>query len=106
MPKYTYNLNIISFNYKSIAFNIGYQITDISYEYGFVKISAKPKSDVRYLPSIYDLHDFADDGALYGFEISTTSYGKTMMVDDIRKLIKGYEQAIEVVEILKEKFIK
>lgn len=43
MPKYTYNLNIISFNYKSISFNIGYQITDISYEYGFVNYSSSER---------------------------------------------------------------
>ena len=43
MPKYTYNLNIISFNYKSIVFNIGYQITDISYEYGFVNYSSSER---------------------------------------------------------------
>lgn len=43
MPKYTYNLNIISFNYKSIIFNIQYQITDISYEYGFVNYSSSER---------------------------------------------------------------
>ena len=43
MPKYTYNLNIISFNYKSIVFNIGYQVTDISYEYGFVNYSSSER---------------------------------------------------------------
>ena len=82
-----------------------YNVIVDTYEHGFKKVSANPKSDVEYLPSIYDLHDFNDDGILYGFEISTTSYGKTMMVDDIRKMIKAYEQAIEVVEILTEKFV-
>lgn len=43
MPKYTYNLNIISFNYKSILFNINYQVTDISYEYGFVNYSSSER---------------------------------------------------------------
>ena len=43
MPKYTYTQNIISFNYKSIVFNIGYQITDISYEYGFVNYSCSER---------------------------------------------------------------
>ena len=45
MPKYTYNLNIISFNYKSIVFNIGYQVTDISYEYGFVNYSSSERDN-------------------------------------------------------------
>ena len=43
MPKYTYSLNIISFNYKSIVFNINYQVTDISYEYGFVNYSSSER---------------------------------------------------------------
>lgn len=45
MPKYTYSLNIISFNYKSISFNIGYQITDISYEYGFANYSSSERDN-------------------------------------------------------------
>lgn len=40
MPKYTYDKNIVSFNYKSIQYNIGYQITDISYEYNFISYSS------------------------------------------------------------------
>lgn len=70
-------------------------------------IYANKRNDVEYLPSIHGLNDYTKggNGALYGFEISTISYGKTMMVDDIREMIKAYEQAVEVVEILTEKFI-
>ena len=79
-----------------------YEVVVDTYESGYVNLCTKQKSDIKYLPPIYELHDF---GVLYGFEIQTTSYGKTMMVDDIREMIKAYEQAIEVVEILTEKFI-
>mgnify|MGYP003500884519 CR=1 FL=1 len=38
------------------------------------------------------------------FEIQTAAYG-SKEVDDIQKIIKGYQQAIEVVEILTKKFL-
>ena len=43
IPKYNYNQNIISFNYNSVNYNIGFQITDISYEYGFVNYSSSER---------------------------------------------------------------
>lgn len=72
-----------------------------TYESDYKIVSTKQKGDIEYLPSIYELHNF---GVLCGFEISTVSYG-SLPVEDIKEIIKGYEQAIEVVEILTEKFI-
>ena len=43
IPKYRYNSNIICFNYKSILKNIGFQVTDISYEYAFVSLSSSKR---------------------------------------------------------------
>ena len=40
MPKYTFDKNIISFNYASIRRNTSYKITDISFEFQFVAISS------------------------------------------------------------------
>lgn len=83
----------------------GYEVEVSTYNDGYIHIGVtKKNTDNKYLPSIYSLHDF-EKGVIYGFEIQTTSYGKIMMVDDIREMIKAYEQAIEVVEILTEKFI-
>ena len=82
-----------------------YKVEVDTYENGYVNLCTKQKRIVEYLPSIYSLYDFNKE-VLNGFDISTTSYGKIMGVDDIREMIKAYEQAIEVVEILTEKFIK
>lgn len=40
MPKYTYNRNIISFNYTSINKNIYYKIIGIEYEYDYISLSS------------------------------------------------------------------
>lgn len=40
MPKYTYDKNIILFNYSSIMKNLGYQVVDISYEFAYVSLSS------------------------------------------------------------------
>lgn len=40
MPKYVYDQNIIHFNYKSIINNTKFQVTDIAYEFTFVKVSS------------------------------------------------------------------
>ena len=45
MPKYNYNENIVSFNYMSIQWNIGFQVTGISYEYSFVSLSSSKRDE-------------------------------------------------------------
>lgn len=45
MPKYSFEKNIISFNYASIRKNTSYKITDISYEYTFVPISSSKRDN-------------------------------------------------------------
>lgn len=40
MPKYSYEKNIISFNYTSINKNIYYQVTGIEYEYDYMQLSS------------------------------------------------------------------
>lgn len=81
-----------------------YNVVVDTFEDGFTKVCTRQNGNVKYLPSISELRDFNKDDILYGFEIGTTSYGKTMMVDDIKEVIKGFEHAIEVVQILTEKF--
>jgi hypothetical protein len=82
-----------------------YNVVVDTFEDGFTKICTRQKGNIKYLPSISELRNFDKDGVLYGFEIGTTSYGKTMMVDDIKEVVKGFEYAIKVVEILTEKFV-
>ena len=45
IPKYVYNMNIINMNFASIKKNIGYQITDISYEYEFRPLSSTNRDE-------------------------------------------------------------
>ena len=45
MPKYTFDKNIISFNYASIRKNTSYKITDISFEYSYVPISSSKRDN-------------------------------------------------------------
>lgn len=45
MPKYTFDKNIISFNYASIRRNTSYKITDISFEFSYVPISSSKRDD-------------------------------------------------------------
>lgn len=43
MPKYSYDANIINFNYFSNRKSLQYKITDIAYEYGFVRLSSSER---------------------------------------------------------------
>ena len=45
MPKYVYDQNIIHFNYKSIINNTRFQITDIAYEFTYVKFSSTKRDE-------------------------------------------------------------
>lgn len=45
IPKYTYNKNIIHFNYNAINRDIKYKVTDVPYEYGFVMLSSSNRDD-------------------------------------------------------------
>lgn len=58
----------------------------------------------RYLPTIYSTDDIFGNGKK-GFEIQTTAYG-AMSPAKIKEVVAGYEEALEVVEILTKEFIK
>ena len=45
IPKYTYDKNIIHFNYNSINREIKYQVTDIAYEFGFIPLSSSSRDE-------------------------------------------------------------
>lgn len=64
------------------------------------------RGDGKYLPRIY-YNDWSclDENATPKFTIQTTAYGD-LNPEEIREMIKGYEEAIEVVEALNKKFIE
>lgn len=43
MPKYLYNSNMIMYNFKSFRNMIGYSVTEISYEYDLISLSASKR---------------------------------------------------------------
>ena len=45
MPKYSFDNNIISFNYASIRRNTSYKVIDISFEYSYVPISSSKRDN-------------------------------------------------------------
>ena len=45
IPKYTYDRNIINFNYYSNRKCLAYKITDIKYEYPFIKLSSSKRDE-------------------------------------------------------------
>lgn len=70
----------------------------------FEHIQVIPNREVDYIPEIY--YDYSLFGNIVrSFRIQTTSYG-SLPLEDIQKVIKGYQEAIEVVNILTDKFLK
>lgn len=70
----------------------------------FTYIYTTPNFDANdFLPAIF-ADDENEDGIITDFRIQTTSYG-TLKVEDAKKFIEAYNEAVEIVEILKDKFI-
>lgn len=65
-----------------------------------------PDQRKEYLPDIaYSLVDIGEDGKkTKDFKIQTTAYG-SLSPTEIKKVIKGYQEAIEVVGALKSRFL-
>lgn len=97
-------------NYNQIGivvrehYEIGdYKIIADTYNSGFMSINITRKNGNKYLPLIYVEHDL-EECTLCKFSIQTTSYG-SLAINEIEEVIKGFEQAVEVVKILTEKFV-
>lgn len=43
MPKYVFDQHMVNFNFTSIKRNIGFQVTDISFEYNFIPLSSSKR---------------------------------------------------------------
>ena len=76
------------------------QVEDNKYSEIFVVLKDTAK---RYSPKIYTDQKFGSN--IKGFEIETKGYG-SLDTKDIEDIIKGYQNAIEVVKILTDKYIK
>ena len=72
--------------------------------YSTTRISVTKDWDSEYLPTIYYENMFDSDEDKY-FTIQTTAYG-AKKPDEIKYIMAGYQEAIEVVKVLTENFIK
>ncbi len=84
------------------VYKIGrYTINVVDYLDGTAYITTEhEKAD--YLPHIYVRDD--NDMKVLGFDIQTTSYG-ALSTEEIKKVISGYNEALEVVAILTKEFV-
>lgn len=78
-----------------------YTVTVVSNDCGSRWITIRENKS-EYLPAIYCRDDM--EGNVLGFEIQTTSYG-SLPTTEIKKMVEALEMAVEVVEILTEKFV-
>ena len=88
---------------KVARYEIGdYKVKDLTYSWGH-RVEVSTRNRERYLPDIYCRTD--DEGVIVGFEVQTTSYG-ALAAEEIKKVIAGLEEAVQVVEILTVKFVE
>lgn len=83
-------------------------IRDLSiYESGRVyeSFDIRPNRELEYIPDIYFNNRLFGDDFAKEFKIQTTAYG-SMSPEIIQQIIEGYKEAIEVVNILTDKFLK
>mgnify|MGYP006920937527 CR=1 FL=1 len=70
----------------------------------YTSISIHPNLKANdFLPVIF-ADDENNDGVVTDFKIETTAYG-SLKIEDSKRFIEAYQEAVEVVEILKNKFI-
>lgn len=80
-----------------------YSITEHIHK-SFTCIYTTPNMEANdFLPCIF-ADDENEDGIITDFRIQTTSYG-TLKVEDAKKFIEAYNEAVAVVEILEAKFV-
>lgn len=79
-----------------------YTVKVVNHEWGYKSIAVK-KGIGDYLPDIYCRDDI--EGNVIAFEIQTTSYG-SLETEEIKKMVAGLNEAVEVVEILTKEFVK
>ncbi|MDK0621595.1 hypothetical protein P5E90_12200 [Clostridium perfringens] len=83
---------------------LGYEIEEVTYSDGNINVNVNLMDyKNHYKPNIYvdiDIMDFN----IKGVKIQTTSYGGKN-IEDIKKIIKEYEKAIDVATILEKRYL-
>ena len=96
--------SIASANKRKVeVYEIGnYSVKVVTYPSRAHYITVRKEVGGEYLPEIYCRDN--DDGGVCGFEIQTTSYG-AISAEETKKMIAALNEAVEIVNILTEKFI-
>lgn len=97
-------------NYERDEYRIGNYVVfrELSlYKTGstFERIQVIQNREVDYIPEIYFNYDIFGEKDAREFKIQTTSYG-SLSSEEIQKVIAGYNEALEVANILTDKFLK
>ena len=90
---------------KYEIYTIGrYGVDVTTYKNGdkYIRVFITDRND-RYLPEVYCIIN--RKSKIIEFKIQTTSYG-SLTPDEIKQVIAGYNEALEVVEILTKEFVK
>lgn len=84
-------------------YTVAIYTTMVNMKETYKNITVTADSNELYFPDInYDNHYFEKDQKPE-FKIQTTAYG-ALEAEAIKKVIAGYEEALEVVKVLTEKF--
>lgn len=114
IPKYVYNDNIIFLNYTSIRNSVGYQITEISFEYDFYALSGSKRdadqssefdkwesflirqNEALYLQNkVNSQHSMKVIESLYGpFNPKEIEYYKEKLADEDGNIVNGFQKSL------------
>lgn len=95
--KYTANIYTLGDNYRVERYRTTYADGNTN-----LIIYVIPNREKKYIPEIYYRRNFFGTEKTF-FEIQTTSYG-ALETEEIKKVIAGYQEALEAAEILNRRF--
>ena len=100
VPKYTYDKNIINFNYKSVLKSTSYQVIDIGYEFNLKSLSSSKRDDDNNSEfDKYDAHLRKSDEALY-------IQNKVNSEDTMSKISRQYPVTEEEIDFYEQELLK
>lgn len=86
--------------YQMGHYKIDHIVTTFDCGESYDRVRITTDGHERFLPDIY-WEDEDIDGRCGGFKIQTTAYG-ALEPEDIQKVIAGYQEALEVIQLLEE----
>lgn len=100
VPKYTYDKNIINFNYKSVLKSTSYQVIDIGYEFNLKSLSSSKRDDDNNSEfDKFDAHIRKADESLY-------VQNKVNCEDTIMNICRQYPVSEEEIDFYERELTK